>query len=256
MATKQSRGMRGFSLIELMVVIAIVAMLVALLLPALQKSREAAQRAKCLSQLRQHGIATANYRLNNRQRFPMLYNNVTDSGGTQTRPYTAMLAEYLGTYTMTDNGRIYSGFDTAKSGYHIFYCPTVPLYTRDDYQYPLRYQASLRGPSWDYNIITYNMLSGLGYGPAQSNPTHSSYKWMGNKRELKFPAKTLVYIDGRSEVRVDHSFKFVDHRHNGNANWMRGDYSVTSTSQADLLANHWNQRVFHLYDPPNYRYAR
>ena len=71
MMTQKDHQPRGFTLIELLVVISIIAVLIAILLPAMQSAKETTRRSMCLSNLHQWGIGLATYAVDNsRGRYP------------------------------------------------------------------------------------------------------------------------------------------------------------------------------------------
>ena len=67
------RSRAGFTLIEMLVVIAIIGILASLLLPAFAQAKERARVAKCLSNLKQIGFAIQTYVLDNDNRMPVLF---------------------------------------------------------------------------------------------------------------------------------------------------------------------------------------
>ena len=66
----------GFTLVELLVVITIIGILIALLLPAVQAAREAARRLQCSNNLKQWGLAMANYKSANKAFPPAIIRDV------------------------------------------------------------------------------------------------------------------------------------------------------------------------------------
>jgi prepilin-type N-terminal cleavage/methylation domain-containing protein len=84
---------KGFSLVELMVVITIIAILIAVLLPVLSKAREQAAKVKCMAHLRQINVAIVMYRTDYRDYLPLGLHSALNS-----RPRGYYWFEHIGPY--------------------------------------------------------------------------------------------------------------------------------------------------------------
>lgn len=124
---------RGFSLVELLIVIGVIAVLVALLLPALNKARDAARRVKCLSNLRQLSQMVVLYAVEHQRILPRygrthgLYQDWTirnrNGTGVLTPSPMWLIEQSIGSSSSTSDPNQYQRTDRAL---WVMQCPSLP----------------------------------------------------------------------------------------------------------------------------------
>jgi prepilin-type N-terminal cleavage/methylation domain-containing protein len=119
--TQSFTGRRGFTLVELLVVIGIIAVLISLLLPALSKAREAANRASCLSNLRQIHLMMVLYAHKHRDTAPLGF--ISNGLQNDTNEQTQFNYSIIRGSRFTTFGKL---FEDARGKVEpkMFYCPS------------------------------------------------------------------------------------------------------------------------------------
>jgi len=120
----------GFTLVELLVVIGIIALLIAILLPSLNKARQQAYTIACLSNMRQLGMVIANYIADNSQKLPRSGLNLSGSSILADSPLPGLVAE--GRISRGQNQPVYRAFNASPETTQIstpamLICPTEAL---------------------------------------------------------------------------------------------------------------------------------
>jgi prepilin-type N-terminal cleavage/methylation domain-containing protein/prepilin-type processing-associated H-X9-DG protein len=206
------RDRHGFSLVELLVVIGIIALLIAILLPALSRAREQANAVQCLATLRNIGMAAQMHAQEHQGYLPAAgwqwnsvggvtnpsgledeserrYEYYLDDGIKRPVPASVALAKYMGVTCRTDSRANLEADLQLESIRRLFRCPSQQV------EYHGWTQRGDDGGAWtapeEYSSYAFNEAL-LGRRPA-----HLETCPKGNLSRVTQPSKVMFALDGR-----------------------------------------------------------
>jgi len=218
---------RGFTLVELLVVIVIVGILIALVMPSITKARDSAQSVKCMSNLRQIWVMTETYCTDNGNILPPSYG--WTSGG-------SVWLEYL--VAQVKGISIYDARDAIARGEVPSHCPIVLPSDKD---------ITLKSPSGASYWINYGVnFNNLGqFQTTNGLPNFSRLK-------VSLPSKCIYLADAPGALLNPYGPPAwqAAARHHGRSNvlWMDGHVTseltswLNNPSTADYIENWWSTR--------------
>jgi prepilin-type N-terminal cleavage/methylation domain-containing protein/prepilin-type processing-associated H-X9-DG protein len=235
---------KAFTLVELLVVIGIIALLVALLFPALSRARGAADRAKCLSNMRQLGHALVMYVSENRNRLPPQVAGVVDflepsvmerepSYLSRLFPYVGMARKVYVCPSASDPPWVTEEGPTTHSSTN--YMGNAAVF------YPGRSMTELPRSSELIALQEDRYLWRISYlRPAAYGTIHVYTNWHFRRSPEKpedysnnhFGGGNLLFVDGHAEWRHHQSLRASDFG-------LAGDLSVNGVETDDWRSDPW-----------------
>ena len=217
---------KDFTLIELLIVIAIIAILAGMLLPALNKAREKARGIQCLSNLRSTGTAFNSYFMDHRDWMPAGISNIKPP-----RTWATDLYPYIGLPPAPPLPEYVPDFKKVK----VFICPSDKHFVKCFAWAPtaLSYGMNemLAGPCWNND----NMTGGIKMTAIPYPTKHLLVTEVGSKNCLEKNA-------GHYIVSPD-SLRELDNSHAGSLNYVTVTGTAYSVKRHRLLPPVGNHRA-------------
>jgi len=221
------RSKRKFTLIELLIVVAIIAILAGMLLPALNNARRMAKTTYCVNNLKQWGVGFVLYTDNYKEYFPLRY------GYSETYPVGA--SDVLNWWKVI-------GRDLLRLGM----VPCAPNYINNQGRGKLCCPEVIFGSKYKRTGAVLSTQYAYQYNIVFAQPTHNN---MSSYRIAKFkqPSSAAVVADGWEDIdyfdrwiasydAANYNTWHFQNRHGSAANILRGDFHVDA---ADARKIHW-----------------
>jgi prepilin-type N-terminal cleavage/methylation domain-containing protein/prepilin-type processing-associated H-X9-DG protein len=240
-----SHKRRGFTLIELLVVIAIIALLVSILLPSLQKAKELAKSAMCMSQMRGTGLAVGFYINDSDGKFPIPYN--PNSPGTMWSR-ELILGEYVETvYAIMCPSASPADVEVASDLLSYFEYLTYAMCGYDRYAGRGIYRPGNGGPFDPYDYLRQNEC----WNTSQSEIVIDSIimgtsrpTWVYNGSPFSIPNDVQTANLSKPSSNWPDGGSRVDFRHLQRTNILFIDFHVeTADEEIEIVRKAWDKSV-------------
>jgi prepilin-type N-terminal cleavage/methylation domain-containing protein/prepilin-type processing-associated H-X9-DG protein len=234
---------RGFTLVELLVVIGIIAVLISLLLPALNKAQRAAQGVQCESNMRQIGTLLQMYGADNQYRVPIPSQHVLPSNGFMawTSWLTGQSNEVNGSGVLVPlfKCQIYT-----KATSNLLACPSefpenFNLGSGAYYSYGLLYGGTVSGVNASKTWIIADSAGNQIYQNLNKVPRSAQMPWLADTviyGGIDSGRQWYYFLGGSSVVSAGGGSIGIHMRHNNQANILFYDGHVDSLGSGDLGA--------------------